>query len=125
MLDQVEGVEHHRMAVAPGAQRMEVRPSIIAGNHRLAVDQERDGLDAERGINDGREAIGPVMAAAREAADPWSVPARTSCLVLAPSLLPRAAVTIEPSLRPRPPENGNIREVGRRLSAIWAPRSAK
>ena len=69
MLDQVKGVEHHRVAVAPGAQRMEVRPSVIADDHRLAIDQKRCGVDAEGGINDGREAIGPVMAAAREAAD--------------------------------------------------------
>ena len=41
VLDQVEGVEHHRMAGAPGAQRMEVRPPVVAGDHRLTVDQER------------------------------------------------------------------------------------
>ena len=32
-------------------------------------------LDAERGINDGREAVGPVMAVAREAADARAIPA--------------------------------------------------
>ena len=61
VLNRVEGVEHHRMAVAPGAQRMEVRPPVIADNHRLTVDQERCGIYAEGGINDGREAVGPVV----------------------------------------------------------------
>ena len=45
------------------------------GNHDLAVDQERRGPDAEGGINDGREAVGPVMAVAREAADARTIPA--------------------------------------------------
>src|SRR4029077_13556033 len=39
VLDQVEGVEHHRMAGPPGAQRMEVRPPVIADNYRLTVEQ--------------------------------------------------------------------------------------
>ena len=75
VLDQVEGVEHHRVAGAPGAQRMEVRPSVIADNYRLAVDQERRCLDAACGFDNGREAVGPVMAVAREAADPRAIPA--------------------------------------------------
>ncbi|MET0705298.1 MAG: hypothetical protein ABWY82_00420 [Tardiphaga sp.] len=70
MLDQVEGVEHHRMAIAPGAQRMKVRPPVIADNHRLAVNQKRCGIDAKGGIYDGREAIGPIVAVAGEAPDP-------------------------------------------------------
>ena len=48
---------------------------IVAGDHRLAVDQERLRLDAVRSINDGREAIGPIMTVAREAADPRAIPA--------------------------------------------------
>jgi hypothetical protein len=48
---------------------MEVRRPVVAGDDRLAVDQERRCLDAERGVNDGRETIGPVMAALGEAAD--------------------------------------------------------
>jgi hypothetical protein len=35
---------------------MEVRRPVVAGDDRLAVDQERRCLDAERSINDGREA---------------------------------------------------------------------
>jgi hypothetical protein len=35
---------------------MEVRRPVIAGDHDLAVDQERRRLDAVRGINDGPEA---------------------------------------------------------------------
>lgn len=48
--------------VAP--QRMEARRPVITGDHSLAVDQERRGLDAEGSNNDGREAVGPVMAIA-------------------------------------------------------------
>ena len=32
-------------------------------------------VDAERGLDNGREAVGPVMAAAREAADARAIPA--------------------------------------------------
>src|SRR4029077_5935173 len=60
-------------AFAP--QRAEVRRPVVAGDHRLAVDQERRRLDAGLGINNGREAIGPVMAVAREAADTRAIPA--------------------------------------------------
>jgi hypothetical protein len=49
--------------------------AVVAGDHRLAVDQERRCLDAERGGNDGRETIGPIMAVAREAADARAIPA--------------------------------------------------
>jgi len=42
------------------------RRPVVAGDHDLAVDQERRCLDAMRGINDGREAVGPVMAVAPE-----------------------------------------------------------
>jgi hypothetical protein len=33
---------------------------------RLAVDQERRGLDAAGGINESREAVGPIIAVAGE-----------------------------------------------------------
>ena len=56
-------------------QRAGVRHPVVVRDHRLAVDQERRGLDAERGVNDGREAIGPVMAVAREAANARAIPA--------------------------------------------------
>ena len=69
MPDQVEGVQHHLTSPASVPQRMEVRRPVVAGDHGLAIDQERRGLEAERGIDDGRKAVGPVMAAAREAAD--------------------------------------------------------
>ena len=74
-LEQVEGVQHRLMAPALAAQRTEVRCPVVAGDHRLAVDQERCGLDAESSVNDGREAVGPVMASAREAADARAIPA--------------------------------------------------
>jgi hypothetical protein len=37
----------------------------------------------------------------------------------------RATVAIEPGLRTQSPENGNIREVGRRLSAIGRTKAVK
>ena len=41
----------------------------------LAVNQERLRLDAAGGVNYGREAVGPVMAVASEAADARAIPA--------------------------------------------------
>ena len=69
MLDQVEGVQHRLMTSALGPQRAEVRRPVVAGDHRLDVRR----FDAEGSIHDGREAVGPVMAVAREAADPGAV----------------------------------------------------
>ena len=46
VLDQVEGVQHRLMAPALASERVEVRRAILVGNHRLAIDQERCGLDA-------------------------------------------------------------------------------
>jgi hypothetical protein len=39
---------------------MEVGRPVVAGDHRLAVDQERLRLEAASGVNDGREAVGPI-----------------------------------------------------------------
>ena len=46
MLDQVEREQHRLMTPALGAQRMEVRRPVLAGDHGLAIDRERRGLDA-------------------------------------------------------------------------------
>ena len=54
-------------ALAP--QRMEVQHPVIAGDHVLAVDQERLRLDAAGSVNDGREAVDPIMAVAGKATD--------------------------------------------------------
>ena len=75
MPDQVEGVQHHLTAPSSVRQRMKVWRSVVVGDHGLAIDQERRGLEAERGIDDGREAVGPVMAAACEASDARAIPA--------------------------------------------------
>ena len=75
MPDQVEGVQHHLTAPSSVPQCMEVRRPVVAGDHRLAVDQKRLRLNAECGIDDGRKAAGPVMAVAREAADAQAIPA--------------------------------------------------
>ena len=39
------------------------------------MDQERRRLDAVRSIDDGREAVGPIMTVAGETADPRAIPA--------------------------------------------------
>jgi len=70
MLDQVEGVQHRLMAPASAPQRMEVRRPVIAGNHRLAVDQERLRLEACGGVNDGGEAVGPVLRVKQRTREP-------------------------------------------------------
>ena len=44
-------------------------------DHGLAVDHERLRLEAERSMNDGREAVGPVMAVAGEAMNASIIPA--------------------------------------------------
>ena len=76
MLDQVEGEQHHLMSPALAPQRVVVRRAVVADNHRLAVDQKRLRPDeALCRFDDGREAVGPVMAALREAADARAVPA--------------------------------------------------
>ena len=56
--EQVEG-EQHRIMARPAAQRTEVRHPVGAGDHRLAVDQERLRLEAQRSLDDGREAARP------------------------------------------------------------------
>ena len=74
MLDQVEGVQHRLMSPALAPQRMKVRRAVFAGNHHLAVDEERRRCNAECSINDGRETVGPVMPVAGEAANPRAIP---------------------------------------------------
>jgi hypothetical protein len=75
MLDQVEGVQHCLTAPTSAPQRMEVRRPVVAGDHGLAVDQERRRLDAEGRVNDSQEAVGPLIAVAGEAADARAIPA--------------------------------------------------
>ena len=73
--DQVEGEQYRLLATLLAPQRMEVRCPVLAGNHGLAVDQERMRVDAKRGVNDGGEAVGPVMTVAGEAVDAPVIPA--------------------------------------------------
>ena len=75
MLDQVDGVQHRLMATASAPQRMEVGRPVVAGDHHLAADQERFGLEASGGFDNSREAVAPIMAIAREAADARAIPA--------------------------------------------------
>ena len=57
---------------------MEVRCPVLAGNYSLAIDQERMRVDAKRGVNDGGEAVGPVMTVAGEATEARAVPVAPS-----------------------------------------------
>ena len=58
----------HGHVLAP--QRVEVRRPVLSGNHDLGIDQERVRLKASGGFDNGREAVGPVIAVAGEATDP-------------------------------------------------------
>ena len=69
VLQQVEGVQHRLWTPPLAPQRPEVRHPVVSGDHHLAVDQERLRLEVSGGFDNGREAVGPVMAVAREAAD--------------------------------------------------------
>jgi hypothetical protein len=44
-LDQVEREQHRLMTPPFAPQRVEVRQPVVTGDHRLAVEQERRGLD--------------------------------------------------------------------------------
>ena len=69
VLQQVEGIQHYLWTPAFAPQRPEVRHPVIAGNHHLAVDQERMCLKASSSFDNSREAVGPVVAVVGEAAD--------------------------------------------------------
>ena len=55
MPDQVEGVQHHLTAPSSVPQRMEVRRPVVAGDHRLAVDQKRGGPELRGGFDNSRK----------------------------------------------------------------------
>jgi len=69
------------MATVLAPQRAEVRCPVVACDDRLAVDQERHCLDAEGSGNDGREAVGPIVAVAGEAADAGAIPAQQAAII--------------------------------------------
>ena len=50
-------------------QRIEVGHPIHAQDHSLAIDDEPRAAVLERGLGDSREAVGPLIAAARDQAD--------------------------------------------------------
>ena len=76
--DQVEREQHRLLAVLLALQRPEIRRSVVAQDHDCAVDQERMRVDAKRGVNDGGEAVGPVMTVAGEATEARAVPVAPS-----------------------------------------------
>jgi len=54
MLDQVEGEQHCLTATSLAPQRAEVRRPVVAGDHRLTVDQGTIALEASGGFDNGR-----------------------------------------------------------------------
>ena len=75
VLQQVKRIQHCLRASVSAPQRMEVRPAVVSGDHDFAVDQERVCLKAGGGFDNGREAVGPVVAVPGEAADAQAIPA--------------------------------------------------
>lgn len=73
---------------------------------------DRIGLDAERGINDGREAAGPVIPVAGEAADLRAIPAHHQPVAVVLDLVK----PVSPGRRP-----GHLRRQARFNEAGWAP----
>ena len=57
------------MVTVLAPQRTEVRRPVVADIHGLALDQERSGPELSGGFDNSREAVGPVIAVAGEAAD--------------------------------------------------------
>src|SRR4029078_4242999 len=64
----VEGVKLHLVIMLAAVQAVEVRYPVNAEKHRLAVDHKRAVSIPERGLNNQRIAIGPVVAVSREKA---------------------------------------------------------
>ena len=81
MLDQVEREQHRLMAPASAPQRMEVRRPVVAGNHGLAVDQERRSLDAACSVDDGRETVGPGVKQRTRGPSRRTINRYPSCLI--------------------------------------------
>jgi hypothetical protein len=75
MLDQVEGYSTASWPRRLLRSAWKSGHALVAGDHRLAVDQKRLCLEASGGFDNRREAVGPIMAVARETANPRAVPA--------------------------------------------------
>ena len=75
MLDQVERDQHGLVIPAAAPQRIEVGQPVLLADHGLAIDQERCRLEAASGLDNPGEAVGPIVAALGEAADPRAFPA--------------------------------------------------
>jgi hypothetical protein len=67
-LDQVEGVEEDASVIAPVADAVEVRHTVLVAAHGLAVDDTRARAQAGQRLDDQREAMGEVIA--RTAVEP-------------------------------------------------------
>ena len=60
-LDQIEGEQHHVTVAASAAQRVEVGPAVGTADDRLPVQQEGVRTNCLGGLDNGREAVGPVI----------------------------------------------------------------
>ncbi|HEY2252054.1 MAG TPA: hypothetical protein VGH74_13370, partial [Planctomycetaceae bacterium] len=63
---EVEGVKLDFAIVLPRMQPVEIRDTFYAQQHCLAVDHERARSVPQRGLDDQRISIGPVLAVLRE-----------------------------------------------------------
>jgi hypothetical protein len=63
------------------------KSGVVACDDRFAVDQERRRFDAEGSGNDGREAVGPIVAVAGEAADAGAIPAHHEAITIVLDLM--------------------------------------
>ena len=58
----IEGVELDLMIVLRAMQAVEIRHAVDAEQHGLAIDHERAVAVAQRGLDDQRKPIAPVVA---------------------------------------------------------------
>lgn len=73
--DQIERIDERRTVIPAGAERLEVRDAVFATADQFAIDHERLGREPTSGGGNGREAVCPIVSAAREQAHPRPFPA--------------------------------------------------
>jgi hypothetical protein len=62
----VEGTELHLFVMPTGMKRVEIRYIVHAQYHRLAINDESLLPVLQRGLDDPRVTLGPVLTAARD-----------------------------------------------------------
>src|ERR1700722_7606258 len=121
----VEGIELHLAIVLVRMQGIEIRNAIDTKNDRLAIDDELLHAVLERRLDDPWTALRPIGPVAGDQAhaiavalDPQPIAIVLDFVQPVRGMPPYRAVLIEKGLRAESPENGNIAQLGWRLSAI-------